>query len=336
MVRFFHNLADDKTKARFRGTLSSMAAAPLKALPNTRERTYSTPDFQWFLCNRVQAQQPAAADIALQYCSCIHGVMVRDPIGDGRHFRRCRRHNVMIRVHDTIRDLLHMMARSAGLTSIKEPLGLLLDNYLERPADWLIKGWNIPGVQETDHAMDLTLPLTDSGWVNLTEAVRKERAHTVGATGVSSEQKKRDCVGSAEDQRARGNSDTMFERCKYRNIHFWPVALEGDGVPTENFISYLNHVCDAAVKFKGANRGSFKSYFLSRIGNTLHQVSAKLALRQTAAARARLVHRQATDDGLRDNVDFAQELQKVVPAFVSKRSEWRNRNTNMGVRLRSM
>jgi hypothetical protein len=240
----------------------------------------------------------------------------------------------MGRIHDTIKDLLHLMGRCAGLTSVKEPLGLLSDCQLDRPADWLISGWYIKGIEETTHAMDLTLPLTDSGWASLSLAVQKERAKTVGVTGDRAEQRKRDDVGTVAEQRARGNSDTMFARCKQRNIHFWPVALEGDGVPTANFISYINHVCDAAVKLTGANRASFKAYFMSRIGNTLHQVSASLALRQTAAARAKLVYRPGPVEGLRENVDLAQELQTVVPAYVSKRREWRNRNTNLGVRLR--
>ena len=108
------------------------------------------------------------------------------------------------------------------------------------------------------------------------------------------------------------------------------------GVPTENFIRYINHVCDAAVKLKGANRASFKSYFLSRIANTLHQVSARLALRQSAAARAVLVYKQGPADSLAHSVDFTQELQTTVPAFVSNRRVFRNRNSNLGVRLRTM
>ena len=238
-----------------------MAAEPLRALPNTVERTYSTPDFQWYLRNRVQAQQPAAADISHQFCSCIHGIHVRHPIGDGRHFRRCRRHNVMARIHDTVRDLLHTMARAAGLTSVKEPLGLLPDCADERPGDWYITGWKIKGVKQSNHAMDLALPLTDSQWDNLIADVKAERASMVGTTGYHSEMKKRQKVGAEEEQRARGNDHTMTERCQQQNIHFWPVALEGDGVPTENFLSYINHVCDAAQKLKGVNRGTFKSYF---------------------------------------------------------------------------
>ena len=334
-LEFFHDLPHDKSKARFRGVVSAMAAEPLRALPNTVERTYSTPDFQWYMCNRIQAQQPAAEDITQQFYKCIHGVVIRDPIADGRHFRRCRRHNVMGRIHDSIRDLLHTMSRAAGLTSVREPGGLLSDCVFDRPGDWFVSGWHIKGVRETKHAIDLTLPLTDSGWATLSLEVQREHAGVVGSTGKHAEQKKRDNIGTLQEQRARGNSDTMMQRCKDRNIHFWPIALEGDGVPSENFISYINHVCDAAVRLTGANRASFKSYFMSRLSNTLHQVSAQLALRQTAAARAQLVFQQGPAEGLRGNVDFGQELQTMVPAYVSKRREWRNRNTNLGVRLRA-
>jgi hypothetical protein len=330
---FFHGLPDEKSKARFRGVVSNIASTPLRTLPNTVASTYTSSDFQWVLCNRIQAPQPAAHDIQLQYCSCIHGIQVAHPIGDGRHFRRCRKHNVMARIHDTIRDLLHMMARAAGLTSVREPRGLLPDCEDERPADWFITGWSVPGVEESKHALDLTCPLADSGWDNLILAVKTERAMVVGSAGVNSEYKKSAKVGSQAEQRARGNAESMEARCKQQQIHFWPVALEGDGVATESFMSYFNAVCDAAQRLKGANRSTFKAYFLSRLANTLHQVSARLALRQTAACRARLVGLSQPDVALQEDVDFSQELQTTVPAYVSKRREWRARNSNLGVRL---
>ena len=259
---------------------------------------------------------------------------MRQPIGDGRHFRRCRRHNVMTRIHDTIRDLLHLMATAAGLASVKEPLGLLRDNPDERPADWYINGWKTKSSRHTKHAMDLTLPLSDSAWDSLTNAVKHERATMVGATGRRAELTKKEKVGSVGEQTARGNDDTMNDRCERENIHFWPVALEGDGVPSESFMAYINDVCDAAQTLTGANRTTFKSYFLSRISNTLHQVSAHLALRQTAACRARLLVHRLPSDALRTDVDFRQQLQQTLPAFVSQRQEWRNRNSNQGLRFR--
>ena len=127
----------------------------------------------------------------------------------------------------------------------------------------------------------------------------------------------------------------MVQRCKTNNIHFWPVALEGDGVATNNFLSFFNHVCDAARIIKGVNRANFKSYFLSRLSNTLHQVSARLALRATASARARLVHIPGPEVGLQEDLTWGQELQAILPAFVSKKREWRNRNSNQGVSLRN-
>ena len=139
-INFFENLPGLQTQARFRGTIGPLCSNPLRTLPNNIEGTFGSADFQWFMCNRVQNQQPAAEDITEQYCSCIKGKYKAKPIGDGRHFRRCRYHNVMTRIHDTIRDLLHLMARSAGLMSIREPNGLLPDCQIERPADWFITG----------------------------------------------------------------------------------------------------------------------------------------------------------------------------------------------------
>jgi hypothetical protein len=335
-LQFYSILPDQKAQARFKGTLSAIAAEPLRALPNNIERTYATDTFQWFLCNRIQCQQPSARDIALQYCGCIPASRARYPILDGRHFRRCRYYNVMARIHDTIRDFFFMMVRAAGLTAVKEPLGLLPDNPDDKPADIYITGWKIPGIEETNHAMDFTCPLSESMWDSITLEVKKERATVVGAMGMDAENRKRDNVGTPTEQRARGNTSTMIVRCRDQNIHFWPVALEGDGVATNSLMSFFNNVCDAAHKLKDVNRSTFKAYFLSRLAHTLHQVSARLSLRQTAAARARLVYRKGPENDLADDIDLTQQLQTVVPAYISDRRKWRNRNSNMGIRLRTL
>jgi hypothetical protein len=166
---------------------------------------------------------------------------------------------MMARIHDTIRDILHMMCRAAGLTCVKEPLGLLPDNVIERPADLYITRWSLKGSPQTNHSVDLTCPLADSKWDSISLATKSERATVVGATGVASEIAKCNNVGTVPEQRARGNNLTMAARCKQQNIHFWPVALEGDGVASPGFLSFINNVCDAAQKLKGANRSTFKA-----------------------------------------------------------------------------
>jgi hypothetical protein len=242
----------------------------------------------------------------------------------------------MARIHDTLRDILFMMCKAAGLTVVKEPLGLLGDNADEKPGDIYITGWNIKGCQQTSHAIDCTFPLVDSDFKHLSVEQKLTRSTVVGATAREFEERKRSMIGTAAEQRARGNADTMEKRCKAQNIHFWPVAMEGDGVPSDNFLGFINHVSDAAQKLKEANRATFKAYFSGRIANTLHQISAKLALKQTAACRSRLVHRPGPLEIIHADVDFEQELQTVVPGYVSKRREWRNRNSNQGVRLRGL
>jgi hypothetical protein len=57
----------------------------------------------------------------------------------------------------------------------------------------------------------------------------------------------------------------------YIYIHLWPVGLEGDGTPYPQFELLINNVCGAAVNIKGLICSSFKTYFQSRIANTLAQ-----------------------------------------------------------------
>ena len=101
-------------------------------------------------------------------------------------------------------------------------------------------------------------------------------------------------------------------------------------------MTLLKNVSDSAHHLRDHNRAAFKSYFLSRIANTLHQVSARLALRQTASARQKLLSYSSTPlAALERDVDLGQELQTTLPAYVCKRREWREQHSNMGVNSRS-
>ena len=156
----------------------------------------------------------------------------------------------------------------------REPHGLLSDNPEEKPADLLTEDWTIEGIANTRHAIDLTCPLSDSSWSSLTVADKAARANTMGVAGLAREDFKRTKVGDHTSQLLRDNDLTMTARCGLEGIHFWPVGLEGDGVPTLSFEKFFNNVCDAASQIKGLNRSSFKTYFQSRLANTLAQSSA--------------------------------------------------------------
>jgi hypothetical protein len=128
----------------------------------------------------------------------------------------------------------------------------------------------------------------------------------------------------------------MAARCRVNDINFLPVALEGDGHASKNMVTFIKNVSDAAHHIKDANRSTFKSYFTSRIANTLHQVSAKLSLRQIAATRQKLLSYSSVPlAGLEHDIDFGQELQTTLPAFVCQRREWRQRNNTGGMSLGS-
>ena len=141
----------------------------------------------------------------------------------------------MPRVHDTIRNLLATMCKAAGLACVKEPTSLLPDNVNDRSGDLYITGERVKGIEQTNHAIDLTCPLADSQWSTLTIPKRTKRATVVGMAGMEAENRKLNDRGSAFEQRARGNTDNMAQRCQANNIHFWPVPLEGDGVASEIF-----------------------------------------------------------------------------------------------------
>ena len=99
-------------------------------------------------------------------------------------------------------------------------------------------------------------------------------------------------------------------------------------------VTFIKNVSDSAHHIKDANRATFKSYFTSRIANTLHQVSAKLALRGIASARQSLLSNSNIPlAGLEQDVDLAQELQTTLPAFVCQRRQRRQRNSNGGMSL---
>ena len=69
---------------------------------------------------------------------------------------------MMLRIHDTLRDVLILMVRSADLTVQREPHDLLKEGTEDRPADLFIMGWEVDGVTHRDHAVDLTCPLVDT------------------------------------------------------------------------------------------------------------------------------------------------------------------------------
>ena len=160
-LRFFQHLAllpDLQSAARLREVLSAISSQPLRTLPNKPERIYTNSNFQWYLCNRIQATHPPSRSIFLQTCVCQKPTILPFPLGNGRHFRRCKKQNTILKVHDTLRDLLILMCKAAGLTVRREPHGLLSDNPEEKPSDLLIKDWTIEGIANTRHAIGLMCP----------------------------------------------------------------------------------------------------------------------------------------------------------------------------------
>ena len=142
----------------------------------------------------------------------------------------------------------------------------------------------------------------------------------MGTAGLARKEYKKRKIGDHASQLLRDIDLTMGARCRIGHIHFWPIGLEGDGTPTLAFEQFLNNVCDAAVQIKSLNRQSFKTYFQSRIANTLAQTSARQSLSATSYCRAKIVNQSTpTIFGRVDDDDLVVEPQTSLPAYVSRR-----------------
>ena len=117
MERFkelFQSLNGLLPQAIFRAKLNPMAAEPLSMLPNKPEREFSNAQFQYYLCDRLQAMQPSVASISLLRCNCKEKCVLGD--SNGRHPRKFSKGNSKTIFHDTMRDILIRMCTSAGLS----------------------------------------------------------------------------------------------------------------------------------------------------------------------------------------------------------------------------
>ena len=122
------------------------------------------------------------------------------------------------------------MCLAAGLTVQREPTHLLPAEPGIRPGDLYVSDWTLEGVLQVNHAIDFTAPSVDGGWSILTPAEKSLRATRPGVAAQRREEFKRSHPGTAEAQEIRGDNLSMTERCRQQRIHFWPVAIEVDGV----------------------------------------------------------------------------------------------------------
>ena len=86
MERFkelFQSLGGLLPQAIFRAKLNPIAAVPLSVLPNKPERKFTNAQFQYYLCDRLQAMQPSVASISLLRCNCKEKCVLGDAHGHG-------------------------------------------------------------------------------------------------------------------------------------------------------------------------------------------------------------------------------------------------------------
>ena len=313
------DLPDQRTEARFRGVMNNVNNTPLRTIPSHRKRIMASEEFEWTLNNRIQKGQPSTEEISEQMCSCGKAV------GDGRHFRQCRKANGMLRLHDSMRDNLLNMCRSAGLHATREPRHLLRDSEFDRPADILIQNWSIEGFKQRKHAVDCSFPMVDSNWNGQTAAEKETKAKRVGVTAEAQADAKRNHIGSAAEQLERGNSATMTERCRLEGIHFWPVPVEGDGAVSKDFEMLIQNVSDAANKIMGHDRQEFQARWMSTFSIKLAVMSARISIQRSSAEYRRL-SRMADNQN-----EFYGQMGTEVPiqAGVNRSREFRNRMSDL-------
>ena len=276
---FFNSIESQSLQIRFRAQLHHLASIPLTVIPSHRGREFENAIFVWYIANRTLMDQPSSEPLGNLRCTCgAH-------IDGGRHFRKCKVRGGIMRVHDAVRDQLHKMFKSAGLLSSKEPKYLLPDNANDRPADNLVQDWVIPREPFTTHAIDVTLPLPDSSlrWISSQE--RCLRASTVGHLAEKATQRKRDDTGTPTERQFRGNSATMQERCRLQRIHFWPIGIEGDGVPSKEFSSLIKNTSKTAAQLRGHDAIAFGRKWTTDIGCTIARTSASVSLARCLATK---------------------------------------------------
>ena len=302
----------DNNKARLRGTFNTFANIPLRVTPSREERKFNNAEFEWILCNRLRIQQPTAKAMTFQTCKC--GCKIED----GRHFRKCPINNGLMRVHDTMRDTCITMMRSAGLTVLREPQGLLQDNNTDRPADAFIKNWPIEISKYTDHAIDFSFPLVDSTGI---ESTSKHRiCLEVGIVANQKATSKSNNIGSKQDQEKRGNDRSMKKRCELQGINYWPVPVEGDGQTSANFEAFLKNVSDAASELRnpGHDSSSFKRKWKILLACKLAKKSAQIAISRAINEYRRIAKVTAPDD------ELSLQSHMLVPDIVGANRSYRN------------
>ena len=254
----------------------------------------------------------------LQHCSC------GQPVGDGRHFRKCLISNGPLKIHDSLRDLGIEMLRSAGLVVQREPMGLLPDALEDRPADALVRNWDPPISKFRDHAIDFTFPLVDSKFSHLSAQEQARRQSTCGVLAGNKTSEKLSNRLGIEAQNRRGNNLTMSERCARQHIHYWPAPVEGDGAESDQFTHLLKLAGSAAGELRGHDVAVFRRKWKTRFGCRLFKLSAKISLARGANEFRRFARAQEP----RDPVLLPEHLEEPVHyrsfrnQFSSSRSAW--------------
>ena len=136
-------------------------------------------------------------------------------IGKGRHCLSCPIGGGPKRVHDSVRDEVYNMYRSAGLVARTEVKDMLPDNG-DIPGDIVVEG-----MPNTGNGLVIDVTVTDSRTITEGDSLvsLQRRASTVGVEAREREDFKRNKKGGAGNVR-------MQDRVRAIGYRFCPIAFE--------------------------------------------------------------------------------------------------------------
>ena len=171
-------------------------------------------------------------------------------------------------MHDSVRDEVYNMYRSAGLVARTEVKDMLPDNG-DIPGDIVVEG-----MPNTGNGLVIDVTVTDSRTITEGDSLvsLQRRASTVGVEAREKEESKRNKKGGVGNER-------MQDRVRAIGYNFCPIAFEVDGAVGDTWSRNLKQLSEIAHERRGSNRASFRTKWTARLGICLAKEGAKYAVR---------------------------------------------------------
>ena len=266
------SLPTNTEKIRFRSQLGPLSNIPFRTIPTWERLQLDNAQWLWLTRDRLGLQQPVVDEIKELHCSCHRKTL----IGKGRHCRSCLLGGGPTNVHDSVRNEIHAMCRSAGVDAKMEVQNVFAENA-DVPGD--IVCYNMPNM---GNGLVIDVTITDSRLVpqGASLANIQRKASTVGVQARAKENFKR-------NEKNKPGDPTMEERVSGIGYHFKPVGLEVDGAVGDSWSYILKKLSEIAHERRGHNKATFRKKWTARIGMCLAKDGAKIAIKHANALVAR-------------------------------------------------